>query len=440
MAAEKPEQNYGAIASPSPLKENQSMKLKPIFLDQSYLMLFLSVPTLAFQWHWISICSALVSAIICWGCGYARHSIVDPMIFKSLFVVFGFALGFRNVRSNFRYGEALNNCKQLFGTAWSVITLFREKEPRVTVEKAMIHLLECIAAHLRAVSVRQDSWYALVGLRPAAPREQGALMGAAYDFHEFRGTDIPEQVEVAVAPRNLMVSVFVMAGNEICKVEMLPLQERKRTFWLLRASFFLAFENCELLALPSVTRAFWTLITNILFLFGVMLPWGISGSGASQGLHNVNDKIDSHKDFLSAESIQSLFFIMFNTLMCMVVLFGLNALAHENEQPFRGGSSETVYVDQLVMKFREAVQGYEAGRDAAKNDAENDLEGLRSKGTPLSDDPEGMAAFLDMAQHLDICCTSCDPVNSGTCGTSSAEADACSERPLDFLEPNDVMA
>merc|ERR1719271_1154667 len=93
---------------------------------------------LAVRWHWVAIACALFSATICWLMGYAEYSVVDPMIFKSIYVVFGFALGFRNVRANARYGEALNHTKSIFTTAWNVITLFRqnEKEMRVRVENA----------------------------------------------------------------------------------------------------------------------------------------------------------------------------------------------------------------------------------------------------------------------------------------------------------------
>merc|ERR1719174_86996 len=83
---------------------------------------------LAVRWHWVAIACALFSATICWLMGYAEYSVVDPMIFKSIYVVFGFALGFRNVRANSRYGDALQSTSMMFGAAFQAITLFRASE------------------------------------------------------------------------------------------------------------------------------------------------------------------------------------------------------------------------------------------------------------------------------------------------------------------------
>jgi len=271
-----------------------------------------------------------------------------------------------------------------------MITLFRDRETRMKVEGAMIDLLHCIADHLVALENRQDSVYGLVGLRPTYPEGASAadFWGHGGDLHE---------VEVQLAPRSLMNSVFVMAGNEICRIEPDPCQESKRTVWLLRETFFRAFENCELLTMPSVSRQFWTLITNVLFVFGVALPWGISGSGASQGLHDRAK--DVGQDLWSRESLHSLAFICFNTLMCMVVLFGLNALAHENEQPFKGGAHETVRIQQLVHRFRDAVHSYEDHRDTVSAKV--------SKALPpspgLSEDPYSTSDFKDNQEQIFLC-------------------------------------
>lgn len=397
IATNAKRQTYGSVSED---KGEDGIFLKPLFTDKGYLSLCFSVPLLALQWHWPSILSALASAVVCWFLGYSEYSVVDPMIFKSIYVVFGFALGFRNVRANARYGEALYYSKMLFGTAWSVITLFREKETRLKVENVMITLLNGIAEHFNAVSQRADSWYALPGLRPTQS------MSSYYDItdDDFLGHDceLPAEVEVQVAPRNLMVSAFIMIGSEICIAEKAPFQERKRTFWLLRTNFFEAYEQCELLTMPSVTKAFWTLITNVLFIFGVALPWGISASGGHQGAHDTNHSLVPWKELLSSRSLHSLAFIVFNTLMCMIVLFGLNALAHENEQPFKGGAIETIELDQLCDRFRVAVEGYERRRDKIERDVEAQI----SKEDALSNDYEGEAAHFDAEEHVRLCASS----------------------------------
>merc|ERR1719487_2079449 len=75
----------------------------------------------------------------------------------------------------------------------------------------------------------------------------------------------------------------------------------------------------------------------------------------------------------------------------MVVLFGLNALAHENEQPFKGCAFETIHIHKLVEAFRDAVKGYEKRLEGAQQEVNAQC----SKDDALSSEPEGVAAFMD---------------------------------------------
>ena len=54
-----------------------------------------------------------------------------------------------------------------------------------------------------------------------------------------------------------------------------------------------------------------------------------------------------------------------NTLVCTTVLFGLNALAHEHEDPF-GDSGDDVDLGVMLAGFRKAVQCYEERREMAE--------------------------------------------------------------------------
>jgi len=60
---------------------------------------------LAFQWHSAVIIAGLISALIHWYFHMWELELVDPLVFKSIFLVFGFCLGFRNVRANSRIEE-----------------------------------------------------------------------------------------------------------------------------------------------------------------------------------------------------------------------------------------------------------------------------------------------------------------------------------------------
>ena len=56
---------------------------------------------------------ALISAFVNWRLGFAEINIFDPMIFKSLLVVFGFTVGFRNVNAAERHAQGLKHCNEL---------------------------------------------------------------------------------------------------------------------------------------------------------------------------------------------------------------------------------------------------------------------------------------------------------------------------------------
>lgn len=397
---------------------HQGIMIRPLFA-QTTCQKAIAVPRLAFVWHPYSTCCALISVLICWSTGHAQHSVIDPMMFKSIFLVFGFALSFRNVRANFRYGEGLRNIRDLFAAAWSVIVLFPEPEQRKLVGAAMIRLLEAISDHFVSVANRGNHWYALVGLRPAKPHVDSLAcfavdekplahaksMAKTDGMCIFRSQDDSEEspvedIEMMFAPRHLMVTTFVMIGNAICRIEAMPLQDRKRTFWLLRDRFFVAYDNCEVLTLPSVTQVFSMLIDICLFAFGVLLPWGVAGHSERHGIRFPKDASNLDKP-LGAESIKALMFILLSTLGCALVLYGLNALAHENEQPFQGLHHETVKIHDLVARFRVALAAYERKRGTTSTDSAEDQWALLFK----AEGPDADACRqenADTRKHIDL--------------------------------------
>ena len=109
----------------------------------------------------------LMSAIACWGAGYTHKGFHDPVIFKSVFVVFGFSMGFRNVRANQRYFDAQQHCEQFYA-AWWGIYLPLPRDIRLKVKTEFLQAFEeCRAYAHRVGTDRRHAWFAVVGIEPA---------------------------------------------------------------------------------------------------------------------------------------------------------------------------------------------------------------------------------------------------------------------------------
>merc|ERR1740121_791972 len=130
------------------------------------------------------------------------------------------------------------------------------------------------------------------------------------------------KVDAHLSPRTLLVSIMCHFGELICK----PASRNIEFMWReTRTRFISAYDQIEVLAIPSVCDNYVLMVDIILAAFGVGLPWGIAVPGfyVSTGL-----------SVLPRLYFSSSLLLVLNTLMVMLTLFGLNGLAQEIEDPF----------------------------------------------------------------------------------------------------------
>lgn len=324
--------------------------------SRSWIYTLCSVPYAACRWHGVSIVAAVVSALLCWLLGFAKISIFDPLIFKSIFVVFGFAIGFRNARANQRRAEAEAVTHELFAAAWSLLVVF-PSDSRPKVREALLYLLEAIAQHVTVISDRHLYRYGIIGLRPLS-RENESWWDCG---HRFRP---PADSQTSLSPRALMVVTLNMFEEEFERLN--PSKSLVlRTFHQQSLLFKNSFNRVITLAMPSVSDRLIMLINFCLFMFAISLPWGIESNQLN--FHRVWGPAHPHDRTLDnvMYSFSAGGFKVLNTFVCTTVLFGLNALAHEHEDPF-GDASDDIDIHTLVVAFKKAVENYEERRAAAE--------------------------------------------------------------------------
>eukprot|EP00927_Polykrikos_kofoidii_P058740 TRINITY_DN5346_c0_g1_i1.p1 TRINITY_DN5346_c0_g1~~TRINITY_DN5346_c0_g1_i1.p1 ORF type:complete len:475 (-),score=81.77 TRINITY_DN5346_c0_g1_i1:91-1413(-) len=396
----------------------------PIFKELSLSHKIFSIPRLAWRWHGYAIMMSLISAFVNWRLGFAEVNIFDPMIFKSLFVVFGFTVGFRNVNAAERHAQGVKHCNELLAAVWGIIILFVHMDDcRQRVHDSFRRVLQAFASHIILISDRRSFWYALADLDPLLPScsqvpsaspskeieslgsdgaakdsEQPEQKNAAAAFmsdaackasalgrtaalaaaaaatapfgDDWAATATPTLIsaEAGFSPRLLFTSTLVWCEEELEKYETpLGQQKLRRAFWLHRQQAITAYQEMESLAMPSVGHRYVMLIDLSLFIFAACLPWGMS-------VHPLISRIYySEKDPLSASGFTAGLCLMANTLLCTMVLFGLNGLAREQEDPFNGNGDEDIDMYRLVGLFDSGLRGFEARssliKDAVKSDS-----------------------------------------------------------------------
>jgi len=311
------------------------------------VLVFLTVPLLTLRRKWLGTLAAVLSTLVCVLCGYTDFNIFDPMIFKSIFVVFGFALGFRNVRANARRGDALENTGQLFHTSWGILALYPSTSlPKVRAP--LLFILNAVERHTKQVGQEEEGWwYSLPGLEP---REK-ASQRPSKDEEQPGGT--PSGVgglEMELAPTSTITAFFVMAEEELERLEATASQAsqaRRRTFWVHKATFLAAYQRILQLCIHSVSPQYKAFVDGTLLLFGLAVPWGISA-------HDVLGISPKLLSWVAAWVVDGIVLLV-NSMFVIMVFYGLNVLAEEAEDPFSGG------VEFLDVDFGVHLRLFEAG-------------------------------------------------------------------------------
>eukprot|EP00928_Gymnodinium_smaydae_P074354 TRINITY_DN57414_c0_g1_i1.p1 TRINITY_DN57414_c0_g1~~TRINITY_DN57414_c0_g1_i1.p1 ORF type:complete len:399 (+),score=69.05 TRINITY_DN57414_c0_g1_i1:148-1344(+) len=318
-----------------------------------------SLPLLAWKHHWFCISMALISAVVCWGTGFAEVSLLDPLIFKSMFVLFSFTMGLRNVRALDRRDMALCYVNKIFAAAWGIYVSLPD-EQRKKIKAPLVTALRAAADHIFNLTDRQHYWYGLVGLDP--PRQSSDMPlkpppgsyaeEGSNELSRARSQHFASRDAVILGPRVFLVMSLLFIEGEIEHAEPSSSGEQKvrRNFWHHRPQLLENYDQLVALTVPSVSNRYLGFVNMCLFLFAVCLPWGISSTGTTLQL--------GHLLGYSHMSLSAGLFLILNTLFCVIVLFTLEALTIENEDPL-GNDEEDVDVRYFAELFATSVNKYE---------------------------------------------------------------------------------
>jgi len=330
---------------------------------------YFSIVFAAFKWHAAVIATGVVSASIHWHFGLGgerQEKLIDPLVFKSIFLVFGFCLGFRNVRANNRMEEALRYLHDFIATSWTIILLFPNSH-RWKVSNALVQAMRETASYLHSISVRKHWWAAMIDVRP---RHQDVSMAGS-------------------SARPLLLAALSLAEDAVYELEPGPngnanKQTMRRSFWVLRTKMTDCYDRLVQMTLPAVSDRYAGLLDTCLLVFAALLPFG---------LHAVDFDMNdiTHRGHVI---IPAGFLTLVNSCVVLIVMTGLNALAQENEDPF-GRDDEDVRTDAYVRLFERGLQVYEEKRARVEALLETGSQSLKAKGA--SD------AQLEVWRHCLVC-------------------------------------
>lgn len=329
-----PEGDAGSDAERRPLV----ISVEPCFAQRTLWDALVAVPALALRWHPAGLCVSFGSSILNWVTGHAEVRSIDALMFKSIFVVLGLTLGFRLARANVRSGEAQGAIKDLLESAISLIVLVPDQSREKCAEH-LLYLLDVFWCHLESVSNRTNFWFNLLSLRPVDETFVDRL-------NNLSCTARPGKTDAYFSPRTLMVSVMCYFGEVIATNAPRPLEFMWRDE---RTKFMRAYDTIETLATPSVCDNYVLMIDVLLSTFATCLPWGIGVQSyvMPTGLSSTPQIRVSGGILLCA-----------NVLTCTIVLFGLNGLARETEDPVDGFGPDDIDVRQAFTTFDQKVREY----------------------------------------------------------------------------------
>lgn len=294
----------------------------------------INLPLEAFQHHYCAILTTVFSSMLCTQMGYAEVWVIDPMIIKSIFVLFGFTMGFRNVRANQRYFDAMHQATLFFAGFWGVYAPL-PREVQVKVRENLLESMQYAAGYIhRVADSRDNAWHGILGIEP--PQHLQAVVDKVGDSPE--GFDIQ-----GLDARLRLVQVLILIDSE--------LQKRgdkadQRTYAIHQKQVLDGYDHLLALALPSVTNRFKIFVQICLAFFSVFMPWGIMTKP-------VEFYVLGYLCHISAGT-----FLMVNTTSVIWVLFTLNSIINQNEDPVSGDADDVNLVlltDALVFE----VQDYE---------------------------------------------------------------------------------
>jgi hypothetical protein len=299
--------------------------------------------------HWVTLSGCVLSSWACSKLGFAKVAVFDDLLFKPLFVIFGFAIGFRNLRANTRRSQALASVRGLLQAVWDLLVLLPVTESREMMCTEMLRACELVAKYVTCVAMHSDYKYALAGLEPQLAK------GTRLHFGGWGESDTGRRTR---GPGAEVESIFLKCEDEVDRLTAeWKTQKFHRTFWSSKTAFKKEFGALIDLATPSVSDGYRMLIRVMLFGFAVIYPWGL-----------ISQHITYHDKIIIDDGT----FLMLNSLMVCFFLLAMNAQASEQEDPFHDSYTRLDFV-RIVAAFRAAVEDYEQERRLEAPESKDDL-------------------------------------------------------------------
>lgn len=294
---------------------------------------------MAVEWHGVTLALAVLSATINIWTGMSSKTLFHALVFKCLFVVFGFLLGFRNVRANNRQETANQQIQTLFTSVWTLILLFPEQMQRKRVSRAFILVLRDLTDYVSDMSQRHRIWYTAIDMRP--PVHDSGTQHEAGHQHGFSGT----------SPRPLFQAVLMMVESEVYPLEDEGTFTKRRMVWSQIVPIMQSYDDIIHMCMPAVSDRYAALLDLLLNIFMILLPWGL-----------VSQPLDLRPGTgYKWAYIPETAMLLITTLLISCMMMGLNALAQENEDPY--GGDDDMPLCSVVDLFEKALDAYEQQRE-----------------------------------------------------------------------------
>lgn len=333
-----------------------------LFAQKNAIQRLLDLPWLAVRNHWRALLLAICSAVGCWRAGYADINLFDPLVFKSIFIIFGFTMGFRNITANTRRSEALHELNQLFSALWGIYVCFPDG-PRQNIRAPLIEALRAMAFHLESLGAARHYYiYGIVGLEPVESSTPASWCECIFGLRPHPKTPSKlwdDNKEVAhLSPKPLLLATLNLCEAELERIEKeIGGQKLRRNFWAQKKQLLASLDELVSLTMPSVSDRYLSFMDICMSAFAVVFPWGIAS------------KMIVLKVLRNTEwGISSGAFLVVNTIFVTFVMFSLNALSSETEDPFAGGQ-EDINLGSSVELFASGVANYDVRRAAVEKPA-----------------------------------------------------------------------
>lgn len=286
------------------------------------------------------MCWVVFSGLFCCAMGLADQAVIDPLIFKSVLILFGMTISFRNTQANQRRLQAMDHLHRLMSGFWG-ITVSLPRLSRARYREPLVAALKAVIEHVPTVSCRNSSWYGVVGLHPV-------------DVLSQHGTDSI----VIPSPRALLVTTLISIEEEIERIEAPPKQVLRRNFWLHKQELLNSYDSLILCTVPAVSDRYLALMDMCRFLYAAALPFGF----AAQDIVLQNAWLEVRW------SVPSEVMLMLLTMTVTLVLYSLESITQENEDPLQGHKEEDdLDLRHLDEVFKLSTEGFDL-RCAAATD------------------------------------------------------------------------